>query len=343
MSTSKRDWIPADGDTFVTADGFIFNVFGYDHPEDRVTAFLKYIPTEFKTHFNIKYLDRTWNYGKLRLFRAEQLYTAYNYRTFIQAFKASFPSYVYFCPFKNKETISVPLELIKSVYVPNECLQFLGHLEKKDDLQKMTLDFASALSKESNINVKDFGVHGSVALGMHTAESDIDIVVYGASNFRQLEKTVDRLVKEGTLRYKCSNRLDAARRFKGKYRNRIFMYNAIRKPEEIKSNYGRFKYLPIKPIGFTCKVKDDAEAMFRPAVYRVESYEPIDLKSKVPEKQLPLIVTSMIGCYRNVARRGDKIEVSGILERVEDLTTGKTYHQVVVGSGTSEDEHVWPL
>lgn len=343
MSASKRDWIPADGDTFVTEDDFIFNVFGYEHPKNRVTAFLKYIPTEFKSLFNIKYLDRTWNYGKLRLFRAEQLYTAHNYQAFIQTFKTSFPSYVYFCPFRDKEIISVPVELVKNVYVPKDCLRFLGQLENKDALQKMTLDFVDTLSKESNITVEDFGVHGSVALSMHTAESDIDIVVYGASNFRRLEKTVDRLVGDGILSYQFSNRLDAVRRFKGRYMNRTFMYNAIRKPEEIKSQYGSLKYLPIKPIEFTCKVKEDTEAMFRPAVYRIESYEPLDPESEVPEKQVPLKVASMVGCYRNVARRGDKVDVSGILEKVEDLTTGETYNQVVVGSGANEGEHVWPL
>ena len=33
-------WVPMDGDTFVTKDGFIMNTFGYEHPDDRVFAFL---------------------------------------------------------------------------------------------------------------------------------------------------------------------------------------------------------------------------------------------------------------------------------------------------------------
>jgi len=37
-----------DGDTFVTKDGFIMNTFGYEHPDDRVFAFLKYIPAQYK-------------------------------------------------------------------------------------------------------------------------------------------------------------------------------------------------------------------------------------------------------------------------------------------------------
>ena len=40
-------WIPRDGDTLVTKDNFIFYVFGYTHPEERVFSFLKYIPSNF--------------------------------------------------------------------------------------------------------------------------------------------------------------------------------------------------------------------------------------------------------------------------------------------------------
>jgi predicted nucleotidyltransferase len=51
----------------------------------------------------------------------------------------------------------------------------------------------------------------------------------------------------------------------------------------------------------------------------------------------------MIGCYRNVARRGDRVQVSGMLEQVENLETGEVFHQVVVGTGISEEEYIWPL
>jgi len=74
-----------DGDTFVTKDGFIMNTFGYEHPDDRVFAFLKYIPAQYKQLFNVEMLTRTWKFGSSeltnQLFRAEKLYTAKNYQT----------------------------------------------------------------------------------------------------------------------------------------------------------------------------------------------------------------------------------------------------------------------
>jgi len=340
--TTLSPWVLADGDSFTTNEGFIFNVFGYEHPPKRVFAFLKYIPAKFKPLFGIDYLERTWKYRNVKLFRAEQLYTARNYQALLEAFRKSFPEYVYFCPFRRKEVISAPRHCVKKAYVPKQCLRSLVKLKRKDSLQKTTLDFVELLSKESSIGLDDFGVHGSVALGMHSPKSDIDIVVYGAENFRRLEKTIDRLVNDGTVRYQFNNRLDAARRSKGRYRNRVFMYNAIRKPEEVNVKYGRFSYSPVKALGFSCTVRDDSEAMFRPATYEIGSYQPADTASALPKDTIPQLVVSNVGCYRNVARQGDKIRVAGMLERVENLETSRVFYQVVVGTGTSEEEYICP-
>jgi predicted nucleotidyltransferase len=241
-----------------------------------------------------------------------------------------------------KEIISAPLSSAREVYVPRTCLQRLITSKKRDKLQSAALDLTGMLSTRSHVGMKDFGIHGSIALNMHTAKSDIDLVVYGSKNFRRLEKAIDELEKVGTVSLVSKNRIDVARRYKGKYQGRLFMYNAVRKPEEINSQYGTLKYSPITQIKFHCKVKDDTEAMFRPAVYRIEAYTPIGTASKLSKYTIPKFVVSMIGCYRNVARAGDKIRVSGMLERVENVETGKNHHQVVVGTGSSEEEHIWP-
>jgi len=332
-----------DGDTFTTEEGFIFNVFGYEHPSDRVFAFLKYIPAKLKHLFDVEFLDRTWKKGEQEFFRAEKLYTARNYQAFLETFRKTFPSYVYFCPFRAKEIISAPLANVRKVFVPRECFQTLRELEQRDSLQEMTMEFVELISSASKTPLKDFGVHGSVALSMHSQKSDIDVVVYGSQNFRKLESTISKLVDSGSLSFTFGNRLDAARRFKGHFRGKTFMYNAIRKPEEVNTKYGDYKYTPIAPVRFCCEVKDDSEAMFRPAIYRIENYEPTDSSSELARDRIPALAVSMIGCYRNVARQGDRISVSGMLERVQSTQTSSVFHQVVVGTGTNEDEHIWPL
>jgi hypothetical protein len=315
------EWLPADGDTLATKDGFIFNTFGYEHPQDRVFAFLKYIPAEFKALFNVQMLERTWKYGDTQLFRAEKLYTAKNYTTFIVAFRKNFPDYVYYCYLRNKELITAPLELIDSVFVPRDRLAALRQVKKPDRLQKLALELLNMISAESNISLDDFGIHGSIALNMHAPESDIDFVVYGTENFRAVEETITRLVNKG----------------------RIFMYNAIRKPEEVKTFYGDARFSSIYPVRFQCTVTDDSQAMFRPATYKITNYKPLDAESELLLDKIPDRVVSNIGCYRNVARQGSEIKVAGQLERVEKIKTGAVHYQVVVGTATSEEEYIWTV
>lgn len=279
----------------------------------------------------------------MELYRAEKLYTPKNYQSFLDTFRDNFPNYIYFCPFREKEVISTPLNSIKRVYIPRECLSSLKKVNRKDSLQKTTLNLIQLLSEESGVPFEDFGVHGSIALNMHTPQSDIDFVVYGAQNFRKLQETIDKLVEEGRLNYVVNNRLDQARLYKGRYLNKIFMYNAVRKPEEANSKYGTHQYSPVKHIKFQCTIADDSEAMFRPAIYKIENYQPTSSASLISKEHIPKLIISMIGCYRNIAKQGSKIEVSGMLERVKNIETGEVFYQVVVGTGIDEDEYIWPI
>lgn len=331
-----------DGDTFVTKDGFIFNTFGYEHPDERVFAFLKYIPAQFKELLDVEMFERTWKFGDNRLFRAEKLYTAKNYRTFIEAFRKNFPDYLYYCPFRNKELITAPFERIRQVFVPKDRLMWLKELSKRDQLQQMALDLINLISDESGVGLSDLGIHGSIALNMHAPQSDIDFVIYGTENFRVVEETIARLVNADKLGYIAGNRIEATRKFQGKYQGKVFMYNATKKPEQITEKYGAYKYAALDPVLFKATVVDDTETMYRPAIYGISNYKPLDDQSEIDLDKIPIQVVSNIGCYRNIARCGSEIKVAGKLERVESTSSSEVFYQVVVGTATSEEEYVWP-
>jgi predicted nucleotidyltransferase len=232
---------------------------------------------------------------------------------------------------------------IRKVYEPNLCLQRLIKKKRKDSLEATAVDLVHLLSAASSVRIEDFGAHGSIALNMHTSKSDIDIVVYGARSFRKLEKTIDKLAKEKRLKYHRIHPMDNLRKHRLKFKGKDVVYTAVRKPEEVTSKYGDQHYLQIIPVRFRCKVADDSQAMFRPAIYRITDYSPLDSASKLLQDQKPSIVVSMIGLYRNVARKGEKIQVSGMLEQVEHIETGRVHFQVVVGSSTIEDEYIHPI
>jgi predicted nucleotidyltransferase len=333
--TETETWTPMDGDTFVTKDGFIFNTFGYEHPEDRVFAFLKYIPAKYKNLFTVQMLQHTWTFGENQLFRAEKLYTAKNYQAFIEAFRKNFSNYLYFDPYRNKELITAPLDLIEQVFVPKDRLVWLEELPKHDNLQKTAIELINLIHKESNVPLTDLGIHGSIALNMHTPQSDIDFVVYGSENFRQVEDTIARLVNTAKLIYISGNRIEAARKFQGRYQNKIFMYNATRKTNEITTKYG-------EPVRFTATICNDTETMYRPATYEITNYQPQDPQSELDIDKIPTQITSNIGCYRNIARKGQQIKAQGILEKVQSTRNSEVYYQVVIGTATSEEEYIWP-
>ena len=331
-----------DGDAFLTKENFIFTVIGYEHPNSRYFCFLKYIPAELKPLFPVRLLRRTW---KLRpddvtLFRAEKLYTAKNYQTLISTFKEHFPDYVYFCPYRWKDIISVPVRAIKRVFPAKNCMEELLAKKDKDPLEALAAELITLLSRCAGVPIQDFGLRGSIALNMHSEESDVDFAVYGAENFRRVEKAVENLVEKGVLTYLTSRKMDFQRRFRGKYKGKVFMYNAVRKPGEIRVEYGRYRYTPVKPVSFECEVTDDSESMFRPALYPITGYKPLNEESKLESSRVPRRVVSMIGCYRNIARKGQKIRVHGTLEKVEDARNSEIFYQVVVGSGTNQNEFI---
>jgi len=339
----EKGWVPRDGDAFLTRHNFVFYTIGYEHPTERIFAFLKYIPTHYSSLFPIDYLSRRWKLGSTELVRPEKLYSVSNLQTFIQVLSRDFPNYLYYCPYRSKEVVCPTRDVVKRVYVPNQRLQSLRRKKNRNRLQDLTLELVSLLSKTSDVPLEDLGVHGSIALGIDTDQSDVDLVVYGAQNFRKLEVGVNKLADDGVIDYIFNNRLDMARKHRGQFRGKAFVYTAVRKMDEISAKYEDNKYSVVAPVKFRCMVTDDREAMFRPAVYKIRNYKPLEPSSQLERDMQPSLVVSMIGMYRNIAREGDCIEVSGVLEQVEHLQTGRIGFQAVVGSGTSDDEYVLPI
>lgn len=337
---ADETWVPMDGDAFITKDNFIFYTFGYEHPSDRVFAFLKYVPSHHARLLKIDYLPTQWQLGMITLLRPKHLYSPTNLREFMNAFRSSFPTYVHHCPYRKKEVICPKRSSIERVYSPKQRLKYVLKKKEPDQLEKLTIELVNLLSGASDVPVHDFGVHGSIALGMATAQSDIDLAVYGASNFRRLEEATRGLAQEGALSRVSFNGAEPHNRMHGLFRGRRFIYNAVRKPQEITTRYGDVGYRAIAPVEFRCQVTNDDEAMFRPAIYRIDNYRPLNQESKLESACTPTSVIAMIGLYRNIARKGDFINARGVLEKAEQLITGESSFHVVVGSGINENEYI---
>lgn len=134
------------------------------------------------------------------------------------------------------------------------------------------------------------------------------------------------------------------RRNRFTWKGKRVVLNAIRTYEEITEHFGDLNYINSeRHLSFICKVTEDRESLFRPAIYGVSGYRPLDPQSHVEADMRPSQVVSMIGELRGIAFKGDEIKVSGSLEKAEDARTGKLcFYRVVVGSGAikPQDEFI---
>lgn len=333
-----------DGDILVTEEDMIFYAFGYVHPKERAIAYLKYVPKDLAHRFAINFQTTEWVMGDTVLVRPESLYTPENYQRILDTFTHQFPDYVYADPYVGKTIIAIPLKRIARLYWPGEALKTLLTRDNLDSLQRLALTLVKLLSQSSHIPLTEFGIHGSLASGTHSHFSDIDVSVYGSHNFWGVRECIGKLVGEGVLAYLVENEVDELRRNKGVFHGKKFVVNAIRKREEIREKYGQHRYHALKPLHFNAKIADDSESPFKPAVYGITDYKPLNAASNLPRDKEPTRLVSMISRYRGVARKKQGVTVAGTYEQVQEVEGGSLEYQVVVGSASpGREEYLWPV
>ncbi len=323
-----------DGDAVVTVHGFIFYIFGYQHPEDGYNAFLKYVPEAYAEQIGLEYLPVRWRRRDLTLLRPRMLYSPENYRRLISSLKRSFPEYVRYSSTLDRYLLYVPRELIAEVHIPSRELLKLKRRGPKDKLEEKALRLVGIISKASGISEAFFGIHGSIALGMHHEGSDIDIAIYGAENFRRVQRCLLELEEAGELELLRNSEVEMRRLNRGVFEGVPFVVNAVRRFSEIDRR--PMAYRPLGVVEGKGRVTDSPESVFRPAIYRVEEFNPV--KGRVEGDVTEL--ASMIGEHRGLLRTGEGFRVRGVLEEVH--CGGERWLRVVIGSAL-EGEYLKPI
>ncbi|RLG99907.1 hypothetical protein DRO38_07185 [Candidatus Bathyarchaeota archaeon] len=250
------------------------------------------------------------------------------YKVVSGVFKKYFPDYLFFDKNLNKYIFSISHDLIIDVIKPNEALKNLLNKKELDPLENKAVNLILLLSEYSGVSLNYFGIHGSISLGMHGDKSDMDVSVYGAKNYRIVLETLRDLDKRGKLTLSRESLADRIKGNVGWYQGTRFVLNAIRLDEEIKCKEENLELLGDAII--KCRVIDDYESIFRPAIYGVSDCRVISGSSFAANVSY---VVSMIGIYRGFARKGDNLIVKGMIENVNE----GEYYRIVVGSGFSEE------
>jgi len=333
-----------DRDYVQTKEGYFFCVVGPIHPEDRVIAYLKYIPDP----------SGKWGRGKNRFKRALRYYTMPDLLETLN-FLENHPEYLYDSSVLGLRMSAVPLNRISAHLKPDEKLFQLIQMEELDNLQRKVLDLATLISEDSRVPIEYLGVTGSLLLDIHQDFSDMDLIVYGMENSEAVKEALIRIYEESESsasrfdeeksREWCMNKTgmypltyeEAVRIFKrkwsrGLFRGTMFSVHPVKFEEEVSERYGDKIFKPEGMMKIEAAVSDASEAEFLPSVYKVED---VKIFSGPMVKDI-YEVTSYEGLYGGIAEKGEKMVVYGKLERVIDKRDGEEYHRVLVGSKEAE-------
>jgi hypothetical protein len=326
---------PKDRDFIQTKEGMFFCVTGYLHPPGKYTAYLKYSPAPMGK----------WKSGEIWYRRELEYYHVGKVADTIAYLERNYPQYVHYCPVRDIKFSMIPQGYVRKYYLPEQRLKEILETPR-DPLEEEVCAFVSEVVARTGIKEEDFGITGSVLLGIHNPEfSDIDLLVYSLENAlkvrtalregrsakirpvtgKALEEWCTSVVKHFPLSYEEAGYLAGRRWNYGFFEDRYFSIHPTRKDDEIKENYGDRIYREKGVARIRAIVSDASESLFTPAVYRVEDVEVLEGDEEV-RHQLREIV-SYEGLYRDVVDSGEEVDARGKLESVNNR-----YYRLVIGT-----------
>ncbi|MBS7288585.1 MAG: hypothetical protein KIH01_07550 [Candidatus Freyarchaeota archaeon] len=324
-----------DRDFLKTSEGFFFCVVGYEHPPDRVLAYLKYVPSS----------SGKWG-STARFHRVLVRYDAASVADTFSILER-YPKYLFYSEVYGVTFSAVPKNEIVEKYYPEVKVASLLVKRELDSLQSKAISLIQLLSSESGVLVEKFGVTGSILIDIHNPSfSDIDLTVYGKENALNVKEALLNLrgravtpfmgdaaeewirKKEGVFQLSRRQAQEILKRKWniGFYDGTRFSIHPVKDDAEIKEVYGERVYRSLGFCTIKATVASCSDALFLPCRYEVEDV--VFLEGKPIEGVREVV--SYEGLFCDILEEGEKITVHGKLERVEGK--GGDHYRVLVGS-----------
>lgn len=308
MSPTNKSYLPKD---FIeTKEGLCFAVVQQGLEEHnglkKVLCFLRYI--------NLDADKRQWQ--KVSTGQANE---------FLQTY---YPDYLFNSPKLDANLHAVAIERITQHYEPKLRLQHILAKPEKDQVEDDLCVLVKLLAQH-DIDMTFCGVTGSLLLGTQRHSSDIDLVFYDRKVFHTARSVTAKLIEQHLLtaldnkdwqeaydRRSCSLSFDEyiwheQRKFnKALINNRKFDLSFVTEELfEVETSYHKLGNVTIQ-----CKITEDKYNFDYPALYAVDHKEITE-------------VVCFTATYNGQAKLGETVEISGLLEQVEN--GGK---RIIVGS-----------
>jgi predicted nucleotidyltransferase len=334
-----------DRDFIETNDSLFFTVVGYVHPNEKILAYLKYYPGS----------DGKWTRSGTSYERAIKFYDIPHLKETLKILQRNWPKYLHKDELLNISFSAVPKELILIHHKPEKKLDELINSSDLDLLQRKTIDIATILSEESGVNFQNFGISGSILIGLHQISfSDIDLIIYGKKNGWKVREALLSLIRLGgskieafpkdevptpsrQKRLSLMNDMQLRLFYDRKWNRGVidgtpFSVNPVFASNDIQEIYGKYRCESLGIVEGEATVTDASESIFVPAKYLIADVK-IDKNGQFNDVKE---VISYDRDYGDIAFDGEKILIRGKLESVENLHDGTICHRIVIGSFEGE-------
>ncbi len=325
--------VAIEGFFIESTDDLIFDVKGHVHPPDRVIAYVRYVPDVSG--------DRVRGAVAYR-----KVYSLWEREKLL---KYQYPHYLYFDSNFNTLLQAVPNNFIRVIYDPTERLaQMIDEKECLDEVEQCAVNFVESLREFSKVPLSDFGVTGSILVGLHNSSSDIDVVVYGSRSCLDVYNSMESVFncsnrirrydlnglirlyrsrsKDTLIPFKLFLKMESRKLLQGLVGDRDFYVRLVKKPDEVRELYGDTMCMPIGRARIRARVADASGGIFTPCTYLIEDV------SFLMGKECPNLteIFSFRGRFCECAYDGEEVIAEGKVERVV-LNDGYAYSRLILG------------
>jgi uncharacterized protein len=322
-----------EGDFVESSDGLLFDVKGLLHPPDRVVAYLRYYPDNRGTRSRggVRYV-KVYDLTKRRLLLEKR-----------------WPRYLYYDEMQGRELQGVPKDSILALHLPKRRLVTLLRSRRKDALEANATRLVKVLAQESGLPLDCFGVSGSLLVGLHRRDSDLDIIVYGATASKRVQRALFHLIEDNrtfhaysprdlkrlylrrdlraALTYRDFELQERRKLFQGRFLSHEYFVRCVKNWREITERYGDARCVPMGECAVSADVAGDEESLLTPCRYMLERVEVLEGNPHCTPRE----VFSFRGRFAEQARKRERVFARGRLERVG--SDGLEYYRLIIGEG----------
>ena len=326
-----------EGDLIEDLSGVIFDVKGLVHPPDKVVSFPRFVPD----------VEGERKRGHVTYRKVYSLSARY------ELSKKRFPKYLIQDTMFGELLCEVPVEDVSRHYRPCERLQELRSSKRLDTLELDALDFVLLLKDYANTSWSALGISGSILAKLHTSNSDIDPIVYGAENCRKVRSALklshkrksslvrsyskeelrtlfDFRSKDTQVNFEDFVRTESKKVLQGKYRGRDYFVRCVKNWGEVREKYGDAHYSNVGCARIKATVIDASESVFTPCTYKIERVRVL----KGNEEPISEIA-SFRGRFCEQAENDEAVVAQGKLERVQNRN-GEVHYRLLLGNKSSD-------